>query len=427
MPQNKPHIRSEAVQDILTRVPSWMIRWGNTVVLVLLVLFFVLCWFIKYPDVIPTEATVTSLTPPQKEYAQVSGRIDTILVEDASIVKPGEILATIENSAVLEDVLYLKNILDTLTITKGHLHFPVEDIPVLSLGDINTAYALFETDYINYKLNTTLSPYTNSLGATQMSAAEIQLRIKNLDGQKSLDKKALEYSRIDLQRHKDLYEKGVISRQEYEQKEFNYLKEERNFQNLDISISQLKQSLGDAYSSAREIQINNKMESTRLYKNAIQSLNNLKEALKKWQLQYALTSNIDGEVSFMGIWNNNQTVNSGDLVFSIIPANERNFIAKVKAPIQNSGKIKIGQSVNIKLFNYPETEYGMLQGTVASMSAIPDSEGFYLLDVALSEKLITSYDIEIPFKTEMSGTAEIITEDLNLLERLFYQLRDIFN
>ena len=80
MPEQRQHIRSEAVQDILTRVPNWMIRWGNTVIFVLLVLFFILCWFIRYPDVISTEAKVTSLTPPQKEYAQTSGRIDTILV-----------------------------------------------------------------------------------------------------------------------------------------------------------------------------------------------------------------------------------------------------------------------------------------------------------------------------------------------------------
>ena len=49
----------------------------------------------------------------------------------------------------------------------------------------------------------------------------------------------------------------------------------------------------------------------------------------------------------------------------------------------------------------------------------------YLLDVTLPKKLITTYNKEIEFKQEMQGSAEIITEDLHLIERLFYQFKDI--
>ena len=113
-------------------------------------------------------------------------------------------------------------------------------------------------------------------------------------------------------------------------------------------------------------------------------------------------------------------------MFTIIPETGGSYIAKIKAPIQNSGKINSGQKVNIKLFNFPETEYGMLDARVETMSAIPDEEGFYLVQASLDSKLMTSYEIEIPFKNEMTGTAEIITEDLRLLERFFYQLRGLF-
>ncbi|WP_394332800.1 hypothetical protein [Flavobacterium pectinovorum] len=44
----------------------------------------------------------------------------------------------------------------------------------------------------------------------------------------------------------------------------------------------------------------------------------------------------------------------------------------------------------------------------------------------MPKKLETSYHKAIPFQQEMSGTAEIITEDLRLAERLLYQFRDIF-
>lgn len=101
------------------------------------------------------------------------------------------------------------------------------------------------------------------------------------------------------------------------------------------------------------------------------------------------------------------------------------LIAKLKSPAQNSGKIKTGQIVNIRLENYPDTEFGILKGIVKSISLIPDKEGLYLIDVELPQILITSYNIEIDFKQEMRGTAEIVTEDLRLIERFFYQFKEV--
>lgn len=83
--------------------------------------------------------------------------------------------------------------------------------------------------------------------------------------------------------------------------------------------------------------------------------------------------------------------------------------------------------MNIKLENYPDIEFGVLNGIVKNISLIPDSEGLYFVDVELPKKLITSYKKEIDFKQEMRGTAEIITEDLRLIERFFYQLKGILS
>jgi hypothetical protein len=40
--------------------------------------------------------------------------------------------------------------------------------------------------------------------------------------------------------------------------------------------------------------------------------------------------------------------------------------------------------------------------------------------------MLSSYDKKIPFQQEMRGSAEIITEDLRLIERILYQFRDMF-
>ncbi len=92
----------------------------------------------------------------------------------------------------------------------------------------------------------------------------------------------------------------------------------------------------------------------------------------------------------------------------------------------NSGKIRIGQQVNIRLANFPDREFGILQGKVKNISLVPDKDGNLLLDVGLIKGLETSYHKIIPFQQEMKGNAEIVTEDLRLTERLLYQFRDLF-
>jgi cobalamin biosynthesis protein CobD/CbiB len=80
MPSSKAiELRSEEVQEILTRVPHWMIRWGSVVVLLILVSLFFVSWLVKYPDVISTPIVITTTIPPEKLVAKVTGKIEVIL------------------------------------------------------------------------------------------------------------------------------------------------------------------------------------------------------------------------------------------------------------------------------------------------------------------------------------------------------------
>ncbi len=419
-------IRSEEVQEILSFVPNWMIRWGNTLVLGLIVGLLLISWFVKYPDTIVTEITVTTVIPPEKIYARTSGQIDAILVDDNEKVYKNKLLGIIENTANYKDVILLKNILDTLKINYKDFYFPLEDLPILFLGDVDSDFALFERSYASYKLNNTLQPFSNESLANELSMAEAKSRLNTLIAQQSLNRKEIALKKKDIGRFEKLYKKGVISSQEYDQKQLDYLQSQRAYRSLSASISQLRETIGNSKKNLRDTEIRKAQDDNAALKSVIQSYNQLKRSVKKWELNFVLQSSIDGEVSFLSFWNENQTVNQGDQVFTIIPTGDNSFIGKIKAPAQNSGKIKEGQNVNIRLANYPYTEFGMLEGTVKSISLVPDIDGNYLIDVALSKDLITTYDKEIAFKQEMSGSAEIITEDLRLIERFFYQLKNIF-
>ena len=428
MPEKLDNIelRSEEVQEILTKVPNWMIRWGNVLFLSIIILLLTVSWFIKYPDVIVSEAIINTEIPPQKEYARITGNLDTLFVVDNESVSKGQPLSVLENSANHSDVFFLKSIIDTVRLKNKQFSFPIADIPILFLGEIDASYALFENSYIQYQLNKDLQPFENEATSNRFTISELRRRLTNLENQKELNASELRFRESDLDRFKSLYEKGVIATSEYEIKQLEYLQAERNYKNMDASISQLRESIAGASSNLKSTQINSTREEMVLLKGVIQSFNQLKKSIEDWEMKYVLKSRINGTIIFLNFWNENQTVNQGDLVFTIIPSENTQYVAKLKTPARNSGKIKKGQRVNIKLENYPDTEFGILQGTVNKISLIPDTEGFYRIDVALPSELITSYNKEIDFKQEMTGLAEVVTEDLRLIERFFYQLRNVF-
>jgi len=219
----------------------------------------------------------------------------------------------------------------------------------------------------------------------------------------------------------------VISAKDYEQNQLEYLQAKRAYKSLEASISQIRELIANSQKNLKGTTIKKIQSDTRLLKNTIQSYYQLKKAIKDWEKQFVLKASIDGKVSFLSYWSENQTVRMEDLIFIVIPLKNTSYVGKIKAPATNSGKIKKGQKVQIRLMSYPSDEFGEINGTVKSISLIPDEKGNYLIDVELPEKLTTTYGKTIEFRQEMKGSANIITEDLRLIERFFYQLKNIIN
>jgi multidrug resistance efflux pump len=421
---NEIELRSEEVQDILTKIPHWIIRWGSLVVLVILLLLFLVSWMVKYPDIITTEITITTQIPPEKLVAKTSGKIQIILIDDKEIIYENTPLAVIENTANYKDVFLLKAITDTISLSNSK--FPFEKLQAAQFGEIENSFAMFQKEYIASELNKQLQPYKVESSAQNFEAKQLRERLQLLEGQKEINQSELQLLKTDVERYEKLFKKGVISAQEIEKQRLIYLQAEKNYKSLLSSISQLKSSINELNRSSKTTVINESTTSINLERSVMQSFYQLKKAIKDWELNYVFRSSVKGTVSFLQIWSENQTINAGENMFAIIPSTEKGYIGKVRAVAQNSGKLKIGQKVNIRLANYPDREFGVIEGKLKTISLTPDKEGNLLLDIELPNGLQTSYNKQINFQQEMTGTADIITEDLRLLERLLYQFRDIF-
>jgi multidrug resistance efflux pump len=419
-------LRSEEVQDILTKVPHWMIRWGTVLIFAIIFILFFVSWFIKYPDVVNTEIVITTNIPPEKIVSKSSGRIEAILVKNKAIVSKNTTLAIIENTANYKDVFLLKSIVENYNINDSKKAFPFTVLRNSQLGEIESAFAVFQKDYEAEQLNKNLQPFEVENRAQISEKVQIKERLDILQQQKVLNESELQLQKNEITRFETLYNKGIISAQEMEAKKLGYLQAQKNYKSLLASISQLRSALIDNSKLSQNSQISGTKEEVNLGRNMAQSFYQLKKVIKDWELAYSLKSSVSGVVTFLQVWTENQTINVGDNVFSIIPDAKNGFIGKVKAPALNSGKIKVGQKVNIRLANFPDREFGVLRGKIQNISLVPDKDGNLLLDVALPNGLLTSYNKQIVFQQEMKGSAEIVTEDLRLIERILYQFKSVF-
>ena len=325
-------LRSEEVQDILTKVPHWMLRWGSALLLLLLLLVLFLSWLIKYPDVIAANGVITTTTTPQKIYARTQGKIEMLFVKDEQLVEKGTILGIIENTADTKDVRYLKSILDTLPFNKQQLYFPIDELPVLLLGSIDSFFAEFENNYHAFMLNKTMNPYLNEAIANQVSLQELHTQLRHLTEQHELHRKELDLERKVLDRSTILQEKGVISEQELEKIQLQLINSERTFKMTQSRVSQLNENIAIAQKTIKSTKISKSREEITLFKKLLQSYSSLKKTLKDWENTYVLKSKIAGKVAFFDYWSDHQTVFQDDQVFSVIPTNNNQYIAKLEVP-----------------------------------------------------------------------------------------------
>lgn len=99
-------------------------------------------------------------------------------------------------------------------------------------------------------------------------------------------------------------------------------------------------------------------------------------------------------------------------------------MAFVNVPTQNSGKIKVGQEVILKLDDFPFQEFGSLKRFVTQISPTPNLK-VHRITISLPNGLVSNYRKKLRFKPDMTASAEIITEDLRVLERMLYGLRKL--
>ena len=429
MSKNKKiEIRSGEVQEILGGVPSWIVRFGILVFLTVLILIISFTFIFKYPDIIKSDLIVTTENPPATIVARSTGKIVQLNVEDKQEVKADQLIALIENPANYEDIKILKSHIDAVQPCYDTLNYlpEVKFNRNLLLGEIQEFYSLFLAK------NEELKQF-NRNNIYQLKDKNFENQIRNLKllydriyQQRQAVEKEYEITQRNYTRNQTLIARGAISSAEFE-------KAEKEMYSKRSDLDGLRSRLAEELYRRDEIEqrkIENLKEFEDLkiqYESALlQAFNNLKSEISNWELKYLMQSPINGIITFVKFYSENQNVTEGDRVFTIVPVDMGDLIGKVELPIRGSGKVEIGRDVNVKFDNFPYMEFGMVRGKVKNKSLVPE-DNFYMVEIEFPNGLVTNYGNNLELQNQLKGQAEIITEDLKLIQRIFNPLKSLWS
>jgi multidrug resistance efflux pump len=413
---------SDEVREVMAHIPQGIIRWGMTYILVTLLVLLAISWFVKYPDVLTAEVVLTTRTPPARIVARASGKINTIFFRENDQVAAGTILGSIENPADGKDVLRLLRVLhgvpSGILIREQRLQLPENS----RLGEVQKDYSLFYRAYQELKLYKKLDPVAKEITATRQEVQEYRNLLDKQLREKELYQAEVLLVEKDYNRSLMLYHGKVIADKQLEDQERALIQTRRSYEQLASGIATTGIRLSELQKTLALLEVRNAEKRSQYELSLTEAHKALLGALAHWEQQYLLRSPMAGKVTYLKFWAPNQYVQAGQEVMVIVPGQQEAVIGKVSMPIRNSGKVKTGQRVNIYLKNFPYEEYGILAGRVKSISLVPQ-DNQYAIEIMLPAGLSTSYHKKLDFKQEMQGNAEIVTEELRLLERIFYQVK----
>jgi multidrug resistance efflux pump len=419
-------IRSEEIEEILGRTPTWILRRGVIVLTTIILVLLVASWLFRYPDIITAPVVITSFSPPVSVVARSSGKIVSFMVKNQQTVKPGDYLAILENPADTGEINKLRDFL--YTIDKQSIL--LQDIEVSAkqfslLGDLQQPYLNFTQAVMDFQHYESLSFNAKKIATLQQQISLTNSYIDKLKGQKSLQSMNLKLASNQFCRDSALYTQKVMTLAEYEKAEVQFISNKTAYKNSEMALSNSMIQVKQLEQQIIELRLTQEKETKQLTDDINNSYKTLKSQFNSWEMAYVLKSTTKGRVSIGNYWSVNQNVKAGDVIMTIIPDKKEKPFGKITLAMENSGKVKSGQKVNIKLSNFPHTEFGMLTGTVKSFSLVPD-QGKYYVEIELTNELKTNYNKQLPFLQEMEGTAEIITDNMRLIERIIAPIRSLY-
>ncbi len=408
-------LRSPEVQEIIGKAPNNIIRWGITAIFFVMATLLFISWFIKYPDLLTAKVMITTTPPPIALVSRASGNLHLLKPENEKLQK-GEVVAYLQSNAAIDAVLFVEEKLndgtDLLTASMPG-----------SLGDLQPHYAGLTSALTSLNALNENKIYDKQIEQLQKQIATYGKLGRSLLGQQRLTAQELKLAQEKFTTDSVLFVQKVTSAIDFNQAKTIWLQQQRNARNAETTLLNNEAQLNQLNKQIADLEIQRTEQQQKLELTVMQAKDQLLAQITKWKETFLFIAPSAGSLAYLGFLEDQQFVEANKPLFSIIPEHGK-LMARAELPFRGSGKVKEGQAVNIRLENYPFEQFGLLRGQISSISVMP-GEDKYWVTIELADHLLTNQNKTLTFKQQLTGSTEIITEDLRLLERFFYQFRKL--
>lgn len=415
---------SEEVNEIITAVPSWVLRRGITVVFLVILSIILLAAFIRYPDVISTSLKINSLNAPKPVYAKRAGKLTELLLPEKKRVELGTPIAFLESTGFHRDVLKLSAQLKSLremVLSAKPLSLSLLS-PNSNLGELQAAYQNFYQQYVQYLSTQKGGYYQEKRVFLERDLGSIKALKSQIVSQQKVQQK--EYANIEQQylSYQKLMAKNVISKSEFQEQENKYLSGKYPLQQTETAL--LNNTVAYATKEKEILDLENTIAEQRA--KFLQAINSVISDTEVWINQYVVLAPVAGTLGYAGVIQQNQTVTLNQELFVINPGNT-DFFGEIQIPQNNMGKIRIGQRTLIKMHSYPYEQFGMIRGNINYISDVAFKDSVFIAKVGFKTFENKDNLHKIVLKNGMLGNAEIITEESSLLQRFYRNITKELN
>ena len=416
---------SEEINEIVTAVPAWILRWGITIVFLILLGIILLSSFIRYPDIIKAPLKINSLNAPKEVISHQAGKLVKLLVQEGQLVKTGDPLAYIESTAKHQDVIKLKVLLLAMKEQVNSTNLtPVVNPSAYSfqLGELQNSYQTFYQEFVQFANTQKGGFYIAQKSYLQKDLQEIRKLEQQILKQKQIQEK--EYANVEeeYKNYKILRNKNVISNSEFKQQENKYLSGKYPLEQTATALINNNSLFLAKHKELATLENSIKEQQSKF----IQALNTMIDETQRWLLSYVASATVAGKVGYVGILQENQNVSLNQQLFIINPGNS-SFFGEVQIPQYNMGKVSLGQRTLVKMRSFPFEEYGVINGKISYLTDVALRDSVFIAKIEFTKFEQKDSEHPIVLKPGMIADAEIITRESSLLQRFLRNITKMLN
>lgn len=411
--------RSEEIAEILGTPPSGLMRWGNILLLVGIIVVLWVAYLNKYPDVVQAKLTLTTVEPARRLKAPGALTVERILVGQGDSIVNGATIMVFRSSAKFEHIQFLSNTLFEVGTFPSDSTLAELEIPnSLILGDIQEAVFNFTEKKEGYLV-------ARDRRLSGLSDIEINRRVRQqedaLRSEKGVRDQLMQevgLSARNLLRQQNLLDNRIIEQGEFDQVANEDLRTRRLLAASESRIREITSNINLLEAQKDKFRTGEENDLQQAARDLRESYKLLNRAVEEWRQQHLLVAPKDGVVLINIDVRENQRFNEGDELATLLPLNPQGVLGRIDLPLQGSGKVAVGHPVVIKFLNFPHEEFGSVVGRVASKSPIPSGDVIPIMVDLPNGMTTTTGNILDPVQF-MRADAEIIVGEKRLLAWLF--------